>query len=197
MADRQDRRADVGSPERPDLGKARVPWWAAALIGMGGLLVGVLLVGVLSVTNPSFVQEKEAAGADPAVKPSSQSTIEVEAQAQVNSACLRVINEAQDVFSILSDANQAVTEVDLKRLDDMVRRLDPIQQRLEQDLIDCEIKTPAGSSPAPAPGATPQVPGASPQQSGPSPQVSDPAPQASDAPTKPAAASPTPKPKAR
>lgn len=194
MADRQDRRADVGSPERPDLGKARVPWWAAALIGMGGLLVGVLLVGVLSVTNPSFVQEKDAAVADPAAQPSSQSTIEVEAQAQVNSACLRVINEAQDVFSILSDANQAVTEVDLKRLDDMVRRLDPIQQRLEQDLIDCEIKTSAGSSPAP--GATPRVPGASPQQSGSSPQVSEPAPQGSDAPTKPAA-SPTPKPKSR
>lgn len=148
MPNQQGRGAEAAG-ERPDLGKARVPWWAAVLIGMGGLLVGVLLVGVLSVTNPAFVQERDEAVASAANQPSGEGSIEVEAQAQVNAACLRVINSAQDVYSILSDTEEAVTDVDLRRLDDMVRRLDPIQQRLETDLVACEIKTSAGSSPAP------------------------------------------------
>lgn len=159
MAERQGRSADTANAERPDLGKARVPWWTAVLIGMGGVLVGVLLVGILSVTNPAFVQERDEAVASAGTQPSGQGTIEVQAQAQVNAACLSVINSAQDVYSILSDTEEAVTEVDLRRLDDMVRRLDPIQQRLETDLPACEITTSAGSSPGPSTGPSPQATG--------------------------------------
>ncbi len=165
MADRQGRDAGTLGNERADLGKARVPWWSAALIGVGGVLVGVLLVGVLNITNPAFVQQKDAAVASAGPQPSGEGTIQVEAQAQVNAACLSVINSAQDVYSILSDTPEAVTEVDLRRLDDMVRRLDPIQQRLEKDLAACEIKTTAGSSPGPSTGPSPSVTG------GPSPQA--------------------------
>ena len=174
MADQQGRGADTSGEERQDLGKARVPWWAAALIGMGGILVGALLVGILSVTNPSFVQQKEATVASGAGQPSGEGTIEVEAQAQVNAACLRVINSAQDVYSILSDTQDAVANVDLKRLDDMVRRLDPIQQRLETDLVACEINTSAGSSPAPSTVPSPRATGdaSQPGEPGPTPKQS-------------------------
>lgn len=189
MADRQGRDADTVGKERPDLGKARVPWWTAALIGMGGVLVGVLLVGVLSITNPAFVQETDEAVASAGPQPSGEGTIEVEAQAQVNAACLSVINSAQDVYSILSDTEEAVTDVDLRRLDDMVRRLDPIQQRLEKDLVACEIKTSAGSSPGPTTGPSPKATGGASQ-----PTEADPGakPSPTPAPKTPSAAATTP-----
>ena len=58
------------------------------------------------------------------------------ASAQVNAACLRVINEAQDVATILSEVGPAITAVNLQQLDDMVRRLQSIQARLDDDLRD-------------------------------------------------------------
>ena len=83
----------------------------------------------------------------------------VVAEARVNAACLAVINEAQDMYNVLTGLGQAVKDVDLAQLDDIVRRLQPIEARLGQDLQACEVETgivtnPTGSAP-PEP-STPQ-----------------------------------------
>ena len=62
------------------------------------------------------------------------------ASAQVNAACLRVINEAQDVATTLSEVGPAITAVNLQQLDDVVRRLQSIQRRLDDDLRNCKVE---------------------------------------------------------
>ena len=76
------------------------------------------------------------------------------AEARVNAACLAVINEAQDMYVVLTGLDEAVTDVDLQALDDIVRRLQPIVARLGQDLQRCEVET--GVVTNPTNGATPE-----------------------------------------
>ncbi|MGI3786353.1 MAG: hypothetical protein ACRYG2_36885 [Janthinobacterium lividum] len=80
------------------------------------------------------------------------------ARAQVNAACLRVINDAQDVYQRLQGVG-AATAVDLQRLDDVVRQLQPSEARLQTDLPACEVDTsveePGSSSPDPRPVPSP------------------------------------------
>ena len=79
----------------------------------------------------------------------------VVAEARVNAACLAVINEAQDMYTVLTGLGQAVTDVDLQQLDDIVRRLQPIEARLGQDLQRCEVETDVVTNPT---GSTPPEP---------------------------------------
>jgi hypothetical protein len=69
------------------------------------------------------------------------------------------------MYTVLTGLEQAVTDVDLQQLDDIVRRLQPIEARLGQDLQRCEVETdvvtnPTGggtsepSTPQPSPSAT-------------------------------------------
>lgn len=134
----------------------RRPWWVLLGIFLGGLVTGVLLVGLLSVGTPDFVAESRQDTASASANPSAR--VEVAAQARVNAACLRVLNEAQDVYSALSGLDQAVTDVDLSTLDDIVRRLQPVEPLLARDLRACEVVVePAGGTPGPAT-ASPLVP---------------------------------------
>lgn len=144
-----------------------VRWWVAAVIGLVGLVFGVIVTALLIATTPQFGTAPGAAGSDPEDRqPSDTSSVPVVAQAQVNAACLRVINEAQDVVRILSGVDEAVTDVDLQRLDDIVRRLQPVETRLQRDLLECRVDTSVStgstagpSSPIPTlpqPSATPR-----------------------------------------
>ena len=83
--------------------------------------------------------------------------------ARVNAACLRVINGAQDVTTTLSEVGPAIRDVNLQQLDDIVRRLQPIQTRLQNDLQDCRIEAEVSGTPSPVPSPSSTVePSASP-----------------------------------
>ncbi|MGI8459823.1 MAG: hypothetical protein ACR2LI_17130 [Propionibacteriaceae bacterium] len=133
----------------------RGAWWILLGTFVVGVVVGVMLVGLLSVGTPDFVtQSRQAASSSSSPRPSA--SFDVAAQAQVNAACLRVINEAQDVYSAVTGLDQAVNTVDLQALDDIVRRLQPIEPRLASDLQDCEVTVgapvePGGSTSAVVP----------------------------------------------
>jgi len=75
-----------------------------------------------------------------------------------------VINEAQDVVTILSEVGPAISAVNLQQLDDIVRRLQSIQGRLDNDLRACRVEAEVSdtSSPVPSPSATVAQPSASP-----------------------------------
>jgi hypothetical protein len=48
---------------------------------------------------------------------------------------------AQDAYTVLTGLDEAVTDVDLQALDDIVRRLQPIEARLGRDLQACQVDT--------------------------------------------------------
>jgi hypothetical protein len=89
------------------------------------------------------------------VGPSAGSSVPVVTEARVNAACLRVINEAQDVYRIISGLGEAANDVDLQRLDDIVRRLQPIEPRLARDLQECRVDTQLAGDPSAAPSTPP------------------------------------------
>lgn len=137
---------------KPD--DADVRWWVAAITFVGGILVGVVTTALLIGTTPDFGSAAaDSAGTPvPGERPSDAGTVPVTAEARVNAACLRVINEAQDVSRILSGVDDAASDVDLQRLDDIVRRLQPIDARMQRDLRACRVETDlrggSGASPA-------------------------------------------------
>lgn len=162
-----------GDPAPPSSGK-RSRWWVGVLLFVGGLVMGILTVGLLSASTPEFGSAAAGPDGSPSASASTPSvspgTVPIAAEARVNAACLRVINEAYDVYAVLTGLDEAVTDVDLKQLDDMVRRLQPIQPRLERDLQECQVDTSFSGypttpgpgtpgSPAPTPGSlTPAFP---------------------------------------
>jgi hypothetical protein len=138
-------------------------WWVRVLTFGGGVVAGILVVGLLGWGTPDFgsgAGSNGAGGPGGRQDPTPSSPVPATARALVNSACLRVINEAQDVYSILSQVDEAVTDVDLQVLDDLVRRLQPVESRLERDLAECDVDTEVtgGGSPTPEPSPASPVP---------------------------------------
>ena len=138
----------------------RSRWWIAVLTFVAGIVVGVLIVGFLYKTTPDFSAAPSAPPTSPS--PAGSQSVPAAASAQVNAACLRVINQARDVTAILSEVGPAITAVNLQQLDDIVRRLQSIQARLDDDLRDCKVEA-AVSTPTAVPSPSSTVePSASP-----------------------------------
>jgi hypothetical protein len=127
----------------------RSRWWIAVLTFVAGVGVGVLIVGFLSTSksDPSAVQNPSPM----TPSPTGGQSVPAAASAQVNAPCLRVINEAQDIATILSEAGPAITAVNLQQLDDIVRRLQSIQARLDDDLRGCKVEAQVNRTPTAAP----------------------------------------------
>ena len=129
--------------------KRRSRWWIAALTFVAGVAIGVLIVGFLNMSTSDFPAAQSAPSTSPS--PVVGQSEPAAASAQVNAACLRVINHAQDVATILSEVGPAITAVNLQQLDDIVRRLQSIQTRLEVDLRNCKVNAEVNSTPTAAP----------------------------------------------
>ncbi len=142
----------------------RQVWWY--LLAAGTLALG-LFFGYIVGRGGRTVQET---GSGPAVYPTQASppaspgsavaTVPdqpVAAGASVNAACLRVINEAQSVHAILSGLDEAARRNDFRELDNIVRRLQPIQPLLQRDLAECSIDTTVADGREVSPPPTPTV----------------------------------------
>ncbi|RCK68618.1 hypothetical protein DT076_15445 [Desertihabitans brevis] len=143
--------ADADATSAPD----RPRWWLGLVLFVAGVVVGVLAVGLLNTTTPDFGGTAGSGATPEEPAPAPTGGVPVVARAEVNAACLRVINEAQDVYNVLQGVDEAVVDVDLQQLDDMVRRLQPIQPRLARDLGDCRVDSEAV---LPTPSAAPSAP---------------------------------------
>jgi hypothetical protein len=126
----------------------RSRWWIAVLTFVAGVVVGVLIVGFLSTSTPDRSADQSPSPMTPS--PTGGQSVPA-ASAQVNAACLRVINEAQDVATILSEVGPAITATNLQQLDDIVRRLQSIQARLDDDLRDCKVDAQVNETPTAVP----------------------------------------------
>jgi hypothetical protein len=127
----------------------RSRWWIAVLTFVVGVAVGVLVVGLLDTSTPDFTTAPSPSPTSPS--PAGSQSVPAAASAQVNAACLRVINEAQDVTTIVSEVGPAITAVNLQQLDDIVRRLQSIQARLDDDLRGCKVEGQVNRTPTAAP----------------------------------------------
>jgi hypothetical protein len=138
----------------------RLRWWIAAITFVAGFVFGVLAAGLLNATTPDFGRGTGQGGAatPTSLAPSPGGSVPVVAEARVNAACLAVINDAQDVYAVLTVLPEAVADVDLQQLDDIVRRLQPIVARLGPDLQNCRVDTSVVTSPTDtaSPPGTPQ-----------------------------------------
>lgn len=146
--------------QRADYSARRVQrpsrWWIAVLTFIVGVVVGVLTVGLLAIRWPDF-QSAQPSAPPATASPSGGQSLPVGGSAQVNAACVRVINDAQDVSIMLSEVGPAASAVNLQQLDDIVRRLQSIQPRLKRDLSDCRVEPTGGGTPSAEP-PTPQTP---------------------------------------
>jgi hypothetical protein len=139
----------------------RPRWWIAAITFVGGFVFGVVAVGLLNAGTPNFPSGTGPGGAPAptsSLGPSPGGSFPVVAEAKVNAACLAVINGAQDMYAILTGLPQAVSDVDLQQLDDIVRSLQPIVARLGPDLQDCKVDTSVVSNPTEATAPQPTSP---------------------------------------
>jgi hypothetical protein len=139
----------------------RLRWWVAGITFVAGFVFGVLAVGLLNATTPDFGGGTRPGGAPApsSLAPTPGGSVPVVAEARVNAACLAVINDAQDMYAVLTTLPEAASDVDLQQLDDIVRRLQPIEARLGPDLQNCRVDTSVVTNPtdtASPQGGTPQ-----------------------------------------
>ncbi|MGY1707409.1 hypothetical protein ACI79C_22840 [Geodermatophilus sp. SYSU D00697] len=143
-----ERRAD-----RP--GRAWSRWLAAGTFVVG-LVAGALLVGLLGQDPPVPPTAQEprptSAPGSPPTEPADGTP-----ETRVNAACLRAINAAQDIAAAVDDLGAAAAALDAARLDEEVRRLQPLQQRLRENSAGCEV-----TGPPPGRGPTTTSPPAAP-----------------------------------
>ena len=134
---------------RPSQRRSR--WWIAVLTFVAGVAVGVLTVGFLDASTPDLAAVQSVPSASPS--PAGSQSVPAAASARVNAACLRVINQAQDVATILSEVGPAISAMNLHQLDDIVRRLQSTQGRLDDDLRECHVEAEVNSATTTAPSA--------------------------------------------
>ena len=126
--------------------------WLATGTFVLGLVTGVLLLGLLGQDPPVAASPPEAVGgpAEPSKSPAGPTSV-----VQLNEACLRAINAAQDIAGTVEDLGAAAAVLDAAQLDEVIRRLQPLQERLQENTADCEAtgSVPTGTA-APSPPAS-------------------------------------------
>jgi hypothetical protein len=125
-----------------------------------GLTFGAVAVGLLSGSTPPPVAATSdgAAGGGVTVGPFPRTGGEF----RVNAACLGAVNAAQDAYSAIDELSEAAAALDAARLDEVVRRLQPLQPQLEEDLGACEVTPLADPSTGGSVPATPTDPAPTP-----------------------------------
>jgi hypothetical protein len=141
------------APQEPD-GRRGRPWYV--WLGVGtfvlGLLVGVLALGLLREgTAAESVRQVEPGSGEQAPSPSGGGTAGI----RVNEACLRAINAARDIGSVVEDLGTAAAALDTAQLDEAIRRLQPLQERLEQNSATCETVGAVSGEDVTAPSSVP------------------------------------------
>lgn len=142
---------------------------AAAAVFVLGLFVGALTVGILG-GEPVVVQEAATPqGGDPAAGPSVPAG-DAAAQFIVNGDCLGAFNAAQDSLLLVDDVARGAAELDAAALDETVRRLMPLQTRLQSGLEACQVAVEVTGG---GTGEEPADPSASPSSSAPAAPTGD------------------------
>ena len=158
--------APVGDPAGPPGRPAGTrTWWFVAPAFVLGLFAGAVTLGLIREDPPPVPAPASEApsGSDESPSDGDAPTPGASAEITVNEACLRVVNGTQDLVEIIGDLGGAAADLDISGLNQAIRRLQPLEGRLRDDLEDCETDTtlPGDLSPRPAteePSASPSAP---------------------------------------
>ena len=127
--------------------------FVAAVVFVVGLAVGAVLAGFLAA-DPVVVRAAEGPVPGDAATGPSLPAEDAAAQFVVSGACLSAVNAAQDTLLLVDDVDRGAAELDAAALDETVRRLMPLQTRLQTGLEACRVATEGPSAPpAPSSGA--------------------------------------------
>jgi hypothetical protein len=139
-ASREQRAPRVG---RQDRGWTR---WLTLGTFVLGVVAGVLLLGLLGEDPP--VSPRAQAVATGSAEASPAAPADPTGRVELNEACLRAINAAQDIAAAVDDLGAAAAALDAAQLDEVVRRLQPLQERLRENTAACEASgsVPTGSA---------------------------------------------------
>jgi hypothetical protein len=141
----------AGAGDEPRSGSsALVHRWLAVGTFVLGVLVGGVLVGLLS-GGSGYAGEVGAVPTDARDGGALPQGIPTSGQAVVDAACLRALNAAQDVSIAVDDLGRVAggvdpAQLDAAQLDEAIRRLEPLQSRLRENLASCRV-VPTTSSP--------------------------------------------------
>ncbi len=122
-------------------------WWLAAGALMIGIVVGAIAVGLLSEGSPSPSQlqaeatSSAAGSAGSSIAVSETAASGATAEVIVNDACLRAVNAAQNALSAFQDIGEAARNFNAAELDSIIRRLQPLQSGLLDDVNACKVTT--------------------------------------------------------
>ena len=138
-------------PERGGRFRRATRWWLAAGTFVIGIVAGAIIAGLLSegssaavVGSPaasaaSSASASAAAASSAAASSSAQAVPSKTAQVIVSDECLRAINASQDAYAAISQIADAVRNLDLSQLDTIIRQLQPLQSRLQDDIKACQV----------------------------------------------------------
>jgi hypothetical protein len=132
------------TPENRSAMRRVLRGWAVTVGFLGGLVVGAVLTGLLSsgAQLPADTGGGTAAPETSAEAPRTDGGESAGATGEVtiNAACLRAINAAQDMVGVVEDLGEAISGFNAARLDEIVRRLQPLERRLDENAGDCEVE---------------------------------------------------------
>ena len=156
--------AEAGAGAGPPGGDAPRPagpargmrsWWPVAPAFVLGLFAGAVILGLIREDPPPVPGTAAEAPAGSGESPSGGAAPTPGARAEftVNDDCLRVVNATQDLVEALGDLGSAAADLDISGLDQAIRRLQPLETRLREDLEGCETDAtlPGDLSPVPTP----------------------------------------------
>lgn len=138
----------------------RRPVVVVAVVALAvGLLLGGL-VGALVAGSADGGSVGDQAAPTGAPAPSSGPG---DAAVRIDEACLQALDAARQAYDTLGGAGQALADLDAARLDEIIDRLQPLEQRLRGGADDCDVAAtfPGGSGDL-APPSTPVPPSESP-----------------------------------
>lgn len=141
-------------------------WWLAAAAFVVGVAVGAVTVGLLSEGSSDrqamTAQDPTTATSNPTQTPDAASSAAASGQVTVNQACLDAVTAAQAAYSAIDDIAEAAQQLDARRLDEIVRSLQPLQDQLTDNVDACNITATLPDDPS-----TPSTTAADPSTPGP------------------------------
>ena len=124
-------------PGRSPLAPLRTGF-VAAVVFVAGLAVGAVVAGLMAA-DPVVVRTAEGPVAGDAATGPTLPAEDAAAQFVVSGACLSAVNAAQDTLLLVDDVGRGAAELDAAALDETVRRLMPLQTRLQSGLQACRV----------------------------------------------------------
>ncbi|WP_142023971.1 hypothetical protein [Blastococcus colisei] len=131
-------------------------WWLAGITFVVGLFLGAIALGLLHESPPPDL----LAGDPPAAAPADDVPSEApgaNAEITVNEACLRVVNETRDVIDAIRGLGESAADLDIAGVNQAIRALQPLEDRVREDLADCEADTTLPGDLEPLPSTEPST----------------------------------------